>query len=86
MFGVNLGLHVLHNPAGTFHFVGKVPAELAFESSNPDYLKTAAQCGPGFARKIAEKEGGVFKTLTWATKEEAVAFAVSKGYEVEGSK
>jgi hypothetical protein len=78
------GIHILKNPKGTFHFVGRVPTELAFISSSDDYVKTAILCGPGFAREKAELEGGTFKTRTFQTETEARDFAASKGFEVIG--
>lgn len=64
---------LIETPNGRWAFVGKVPDALAFESSNPDYIKQAKQHGPGLIEKIAAKEGGVFKNRSFATREEGIA-------------
>ena len=79
---MNLGLHILKNPAGTFHFVGRVPLDLAFIADDPQDAMDAAKFGAGLIRKRAEREGRVFKTRTFATEQEAREFAVSLGYKV----
>jgi hypothetical protein len=75
------GLSIIRFPSGTYGFAGKVPAGLAFNSSHPGDLATAATCGPGFARRIAEREGRTFETLSWATEAEAAAAAKVAGFE-----
>jgi hypothetical protein len=75
------GLHVIKYPSGKFGFVGHVPQVLAHEGS-PEDLETARICGPGLARKAAERNGRTFKTLVWETEAEAIAFAKSHGFTV----
>ena len=78
----NLGLYILKNPKGAFYFVGAVPTVLAWESSSEEYINTALICGPGFARRYAEREGGTFKIRTFQTKSGAKAFAANYGITV----
>lgn len=75
------GLSIIRFPTGTYGFVGKVPAELAFNSSHSGDLENAALCGPGLARKIAEREGRTFETLSWASEGEAAAAAKAAGFD-----
>jgi hypothetical protein len=75
-------LSVIKNPVGTFHFVGTVPAELAYITSDQAYVSTAYYCGSSIARKQAEREGGTFKTRTFTTEQEARDFAASLGFTV----
>lgn len=84
MFG-NLPLAIIPNPAGTFHFVGRVPSELAFEIQAPadveaELIRVACLCGPGFARDRAKALGFHFKTRTFATEAQARAFAEARGF------
>jgi hypothetical protein len=69
-------MHLIPTPAGAFAFVGQVPAPLAFVSTDPKYLDYAAQSGPGLASKIAKREGGVFKTRSYPTREAAESAAL----------
>jgi len=69
-------MHLIPMPAGGYAFVGKVPAALAFYSSKPEYLEYAAQSGPGIARKIAQREGGEFRSLSWPDRAAAEASAL----------
>ena len=77
---MNLGLHILHNPAGTYHFVGSVPIELSFyrkdgESLTPYDIEGIQQCGAGlFVKTIGRR--------TWKTQAEAKLAAESAGYKV----
>jgi hypothetical protein len=64
-------LHIIPNPAGTFHFVGKVPPQLAFIYESEEDVATALHCGPGIARRIAEKNGRTFASRTFPTAEAA---------------
>lgn len=59
---------LIHNPAGTWSFVGSVPAKLAYcqaDGSVPtqEQLDTAAHCGPGLAK---------LRTRCWTTKQAAL--------------
>lgn len=76
-----MALCIIANPKGTFHFVGNVPAELAFafEGKPEDYqraLDTARHCGPGFARHLG------LRTRTFATRDDALQAAAASGYKV----
>lgn len=74
--------HIIQTQAGSFHFVGNVPTDLAFISSKPDYINTAILCGPGFARKQAKREGGTFASRMFQTEAEARDFASNLGYNI----
>ena len=76
------GLHVIRYPTGRYGFAGKVPACLAFDSVHADDLETAARSGPRIARLIAEREGRSFTSLSWASSEEAQAYAAARGFTV----
>ena len=78
---MNCGLHIIKYPTGRYGFVGRVPAALAYQGSADD-MQAAAQCGPGIARKIAERNGREFKTLAWDTEAEARAAAETLGFAV----
>lgn len=68
--------HLIPTPSGRFAFVGKVPGPLAYETSDPAYLETAAHSGPGFAAKHAAREGGYFRSVSFATAAAAEAAAL----------
>ncbi len=74
MFG-NLGLHVIKNPAGTFSFVGSVPAALAtlVPASTADVMAGRAFSVPNGA--VVAPKFPVFPTAA-----AAVAFAASHGF------
>ena len=76
------GLHIIKYPTGRYGFVGLVPSALAFNSQHGGDLATAAQCGPGIARRIAEREGRTFDRLTWSTEEDAREAAAAMGFKV----
>jgi hypothetical protein len=78
----NLPLAVIQYPVGTFGFVGRVPSELAYICNDPELLQIALQHGSGLARGIAKKEGKIFQTRTWATRDEAIEAATAAGYKV----
>lgn len=69
-----MGLHVIQFPSGRWGFVGSVPEALAFEGTAEEIQK-ARQFGPGFAK---------VKAVSFATKEDAIAEASAKGFEVSG--
>lgn len=71
---------IIKTPTGRFVFVGKVPEALAIETDRPDLARAAKQCGIGFAKRIAEREGGYIRTRAWATAEEARAEALRLGF------
>ena len=73
-------LTIIEYPSGRFGFVGSVPARLAYEASDPEYLRIAQQCGPGFARRAAEREGGTFKEISFASRADARQAAINLGY------
>jgi len=69
-------MHLIPNPAGRFAFVGSVPGPLAYNYSDPEFLEIAAHSGPGIARKIAQREGGVFETRSFTSLAKAEAAAL----------
>jgi len=73
------GLNIIKYPSGRFGFVGRVPLALAFEGSAED-CETAARSGPRIARLIAEREGRVFRELSWDTEADARAAADAAGF------
>lgn len=77
-----MALHLIKNPVGTFHFVGRVPDCLAYETDRPQAIKDARQFGPGLIIRQAEREGFTFRTKTWATKEAALEEAEAQGFVV----
>lgn len=82
MLGKKLNLVLIKNPAGTYHFVGSVPTEIAFDTNRPDLIEMACHCGPGFAKKAAERTGDYFKTKSWPTADAALAQAKQYGHTV----
>lgn len=76
----NLSLSVIRYPSGKYGFVGNVPAVLAYEWQDEGDLQAAKQCGPGIARKIAERNGRIFNTRVWATEAEAIAARAAAGF------
>lgn len=78
---MDLGLHIIQYPTGSYGFVGRVPQCLAHDG-DAELLEVARQSGPGFAARIAKREGKIFRTLTWPTETAAKEYAASKGYTV----
>lgn len=78
---INAGLHIIKYPSGRYGFVGRVPAALAY-AGTPEDIQAATQCGPGIARKIAERNGREFRALVWDTEDEARAAANTLGFTV----
>lgn len=77
MFGTNLGLHVIKNPAGTYSFVGSIPRALGnqVKPTSDDII----------AGRYYETDNGEILTTkfpVFGTYEEAVLHAKSRGYEV----
>lgn len=79
---LSLPCHLISTPSGRFVFVGRVPSDLACEASSPDYIEAARQCGPAIAARIAAREGGTFRSLSWETEADAYAYAAALGYAV----
>jgi hypothetical protein len=76
---MDLGLHVMEYPTGRFGYVGSVPTTLAFTApdggpADPAEVEKACSFGQRF---------GKVKSRTFATKEEAVAFASEHGYKAQ---
>ena len=73
-------IFVINNPAGTWSFVGRVPASLSIERRDGEPLD------PETAQKVAKFGQGLFKsvvkTRTWATEEAARIEADRLGFEV----
>ena len=65
------GLHIIKTPSGKYHFIGKVPIELAFNYSDNEYVETAIQCGLSVAKKHADKTGGYIENRVFDTKQDA---------------
>lgn len=75
MFNFNRRVHALPRNGG-YTLVGSVPFDLAFETdAQGEILEkiawTAANCGSGFARELAEKYGFYFRIKIFKTIEEA---------------
>lgn len=66
-------LTLLKNPSGTYHFVGRVPKELAI-SGTPQQIADAARFGIGFVKGASVR--------TFLSAEDAIAAAAALGYEV----
>ncbi len=65
-------LTVIKYPSGAYGFAGSVPVELAYEMVDgspldPDQVRIARHCGPGFAKKL--------KGRSWPTEAAALAAA-----------
>jgi len=77
----NSRLFVIQAPTGRFIFAGSVPTTLAFDACDEDRDR-AVLAGPRLARLIAEREGREFKTISFASKQEALDEAERQGYRV----
>ena len=75
-------LSVIPTPTGRWVFVGKVPSALAVEASSEEYVTKAAMFGMGIVRKIAEREGGFIRNVSFDTREAALARAAELGFDV----
>jgi hypothetical protein len=62
---------VTQTPSGRYQLAGTIPAGLAFDYQDEGDLLAAIQCGPGIARRIAERNGRTFVTRSYATRREA---------------
>ena len=80
---MNLGLHVLKNPVGTYHFVGSVPICLSFERKNGEDISSfeADRLLESNYPEMVKKRYGI-QTKTWKKKEDAIKTAIELGYEV----
>ena len=68
-------MNVIETPTGRFAIVGfKVPTSLVTDDT--EVQRALYLCGPGIARKIAERKGVRF-TTSYATREEAEAAVAS---------
>lgn len=72
-------LSVIKNPAGTFHFVGTVPLDLAMVN------KDGSRLSPEEARRVAyhSNPGWISKTRVFRTVEEALQAAAELGISME---
>ena len=77
MFG-NLGLHVIHNPAGTYSYVGSLPVTLA--RSVP---ATMSDTLGGRSFRGENGELCAYKFPVFQTEADAVAFAKSHGFDCQ---
>ena len=77
MFG-NLGLHVIHNPAGTYSYVGSLPVTLA-------RIVPATRSDVMGGRSFRGENGELlaYKFPVFATAADAVAFAKSNGFDCQ---
>jgi len=66
-------LHVIEHDEGIFGFVGRVPVVIGFIDATPEKIRDGAQFGQRFGPK----------TRTFKTRQEAIDFAESHGFEVE---
>ena len=80
---MNLGLHVLKNPAGTYSFVGNVPICLSFERKNGEMLsaKEADEILNASMPAMIKKRYDLV-TRTWTTKQAAIKEANRFGYKI----
>ena len=70
---MSINAHAIQYPSGRWGFVGfAVPAALAYEGDD-DLLAVAKQCGPGFAQRIAARDGRNFRALSWDNEADALA-------------
>ena len=76
---INLGLHILKNPAGTYSYVGSIPVELA-EIVPADRAAVLGQ--RAFIDKATDKVM-MYKFPVFTSQEAAVAFAAGKGFSVK---
>ena len=74
----NLGLNVMQYPSGKWGFVGRVPAELAYTTTDENILKEIVQSQ---SPAMTMKHYGVSKRV-WENKAAAVADAEAAGYAV----
>lgn len=74
----NMGLHVMKNPAGTFSYVGTIPANLgkAVVATMADIMGGRAQRNPHTG------EAMVLKFPVFKTRKEAIHFASFHGHNV----
>lgn len=75
---MKLGLHIIQNPAGTFHFVGSVPCVLAYVSKDG-----AAVCPVVVQSEMRlPSKFRTIKTRIFTTREDAEQAAKNAGFEV----
>ena len=73
-------LVLMKNPAGTWHFVGRVPMTLGFERRDgqpltEEDIEVIQHCGPGLRKKEV-------KTRTFLTSKQGLRFAKEKNFTV----
>jgi hypothetical protein len=72
-------LHVIKNPAGTYSYVGQIPADLC-------YIVPATKSDVMGGRAWIDKVNGdlvTYKTPIFKSRENAVRYATDHGYKVE---
>lgn len=77
MFGGNMGLHVIDNPAGTHGYVGSIPVDL-LKLRKP----TRSDVMGGRIVEIDGERFGWGTSKLFPTRKEAIDYAEAKGYEV----
>ena len=81
---MNLGLHIIKNPVGTYHFVGNVPIYLSFERKNGDDIspfEADSLMSSNYPGMVKKRYG--IQTKTWEKREDAIKEANELGYEVD---
>ena len=73
----NMGIHVTHNPAGTFSYVGTLPTVLATAkpATRADVMGCRSLLGPDGAQYA-------WKFPVFDTRQQAIDYAKSKGIEI----
>lgn len=72
----NLGLHVIHNPAGTYSYVGSLPVTLARIVPATQYDVMGGRAFRGDRGELCAYKFPVFNTEA-----DAIAFAKSHGFD-----
>jgi hypothetical protein len=83
---MNLGLHIILNPAGTFSFVGNVPICLSYERKNGGMLsaKEADEMLQSNFPALTKKRYGLVSRV-WEKRSDAIEEAVRIGYIYAGN-
>ena len=76
-------INVVQFPSGRWGYAGRVPDALAYFSSDPSYHADAKGFGVTIVQKRAEREGGVYKRVSFET--EAEAKEALRAYQEDGT-
>ena len=74
-----LGLHLGQTPSGRWAFSGNVPGPLAYIRNDGEPLTEEDSAK---VRQVGPRIAGV-KSMSWATRDEAVSAALAAGIEVQ---